>query len=109
MVNLVNAYFGPLLTDGAMAVMNDILEPTISHKDMVGWVGGWGVGWGVGWGGVVWCGVGWCGVGLGWVRVCAIRPCRFRAFGCVLMFGPLDSALSVWLFRFEVRVLNPKP
>lgn len=36
LVNLVNAYFGPVMTDGDYKKMAEVLEPTISHKDMVG-------------------------------------------------------------------------
>jgi hypothetical protein len=35
MVNLVTAYFDTLLTQGDSSIIGDILEPTISHKDMV--------------------------------------------------------------------------
>ncbi|KAI7839943.1 hypothetical protein COHA_006337 [Chlorella ohadii] len=35
MVNLVTAYFDTLLTQGDSSIIKDILEPTISHKDMV--------------------------------------------------------------------------
>ncbi|KAI3430629.1 hypothetical protein D9Q98_005222 [Chlorella vulgaris] len=39
MVNLVHMYFDVLLTQGDSSVMSEILEPSISHKDMVRNVG----------------------------------------------------------------------
>jgi hypothetical protein len=39
MVNLVHMYFDVLLTQGDSSIMSEILEPSISHKDMVRNVG----------------------------------------------------------------------
>ena len=35
MVNLIQKYFGALLTDGSMEAGKEILDASISHKDMV--------------------------------------------------------------------------
>jgi hypothetical protein len=36
MVNAIHTYFDKLLTQGDLSVLEEILDPTISHKDMVG-------------------------------------------------------------------------